>query len=319
MGIIHKARRILKRLNPIVSRKEVDALYALLYRLVNDLDNAADLSAIQTKEAFSSQWTDLKDGQYLLTDPWFKENVDRIIACEEIQIKPEWFRGKEILDAGCGNGRWTYGFAKLGANVTCVDINQSAIDETAAALSEFNDVKKTFVVSPLEEISSKLEGKMFDLVFSWGVLHHCRSFNRSLGEIIKLVDQKGVLYLYIYGRESLSLEDDLEFFKDKIIYNTMSSDEEKYRFLLKKAKGDKNLIHNLHDIYAPLVNRRLEYNYVFSFLEKYGFKDIVRTIDHTELFIRAFREGSENYYKEWVLPGKKAPYWFQHHADSPVG
>lgn len=316
MNIIRSARKALRRLNPLASKKEVDALYALLYRLIHDLDNSVDLSALQTKEAFSRQREDYREGQYLLTDPWFKENVDRIIACEEIQIKPEWFKGKEVLDAGCGNGRWAYGFAKLGANVTCVDINQSAIDETAAALSEFKDIRKTFVVSPLEEVGRKLEGKAFDLVFSWGVLHHCRSFNRSLGEIISLLNPEGVLYLYIYGRESLSLEDDLEFFKEKIAYNMLGSDEEKYRFLLKKAKGDRKLVHNLHDIYAPLVNRRLEYDYIVSFLQNSGFKDIVRTIDHTELFVRAFREKSSQYYGQWVLPKKNAPYWFQHHAGS---
>ena len=63
------------------------------------------------------------EGGVLLSDPWFRENVTRILTEEELQIRPEWFAGKRVLDAGCGRGRWSYGFASLGTDVTSVDVN----------------------------------------------------------------------------------------------------------------------------------------------------------------------------------------------------
>lgn len=302
----------LRAINPIRQQREIDTLYTLLYKLTHDLENALDLSATQTQEAFASQWTNLKAGNYLLTDPWFKENVDRILSEEEIQIKPEWFKGKEILDVGCGNGRWSYGFAKLGANITAVDINQVAVQEARQAVAHFN-VNKDFYISAVEELSHTIPLKQYDLVFSWGVLHHCRSFNQALAEIIKFVKPDGILYLYLYGRESLPYTSDIELFKERIRYNSLLTEADKYEFLLKKAGNDPQAVHNYHDIFAPIINRRLEFDHVKHLLEEQGFADITRTIAYTELFVRAIKGHAAEYYEQWILPKKSPPYWFQHH------
>lgn len=280
---------------------------------MHDLEDSLDLSSMKTYDAFSKQWKEHEEGKYLLSDPWFKDNVARILFEEEIQIKKEWFKEKNVLDAGCGNGRWTYGFAELGANITAIDISQIAIEKTKTAVKD-HKVRKEFVVSPLETLSKSLSPtNKYDLVFSWGVLHHAKSFNKSLKEIIQYVKEDGILYLYLYGRESISYEDDIELFKERILYNSLPTEKDKIDFLLKKAKGNKSIIHNLHDIYAPLVNRRLEFETVKISLEDCGFKDIVRTIDHTELFIRALKGNVSKYYENWLLPKKKPPYWFLHH------
>ena len=289
--------------------KEVDALYRLLYQLVHDKEQSLDLSSAQTQSAFASQWKDLPRGNALLSDPWFKDNVTRILTEEEILLKPEWFKGKEVLDAGCGNGRWSYGLAKLGANITAVDVNQVALDETKKALQEFT-VRKEFIHSPLEKLSEKLHDKKFDLVFSWGVVHHCRSFNQSLHQLTQRVKEGGVLYLYLYGRESIPYEADLALFKERVIYNSLSTPEDKMAFLLKKSRGDMAKVHIHHDNYAPLFNRRLTFDEVKSFLEGQGFTGIERTIDHSELFIRAFKGDGQQLHSS-KLPKKKSPFWFE--------
>ena len=162
-------------------------------------------------------------------------------------------------------------------------------------------------------MSKNLPAKKYDLVFCWGVIHHCKSFNKSLKELLKFVKKDGILYLYLYGRDSLDYNTDVDLFKSRIMYNVLPTKEDKYKFLLKKARGNKDKVHNFHDIYSPLINRRLEYKYVKDFLKSEGFEDIVRTIDHTELFIRAIKGNAKDYYKKYILPKKKAPYWFEHH------
>jgi 2-polyprenyl-3-methyl-5-hydroxy-6-metoxy-1,4-benzoquinol methylase len=293
-------------------RRNVNSLYHILYNLVHDLDNSLDISSKQTQSAFSKQWDTYKDGKGILSDEWFKANVCNILTEEEIQIKPEWFKGKEVLDGGCGNGRWAYGMAKLGANVTCVDINESALRETELALKDFN-VNKTFIQSPLENLSENLGGKKFDMVFSWGVVHHCTSFNTSLRELTKHLKDDGILYLYLYGRESLPIEKDIKLFKQRVYYNSLD-EKGKYKFLYKKALGNPANLHIMHDIFAPLLNRRLEFDYLDSFLKKEGFIDVVRTLDHPELFIRAIKNNKEDYYKNWFLPKKQKPFWFERYT-----
>lgn len=292
-------------------QEEVDALYRVLYQLVHDWDEALVLPGLQTQQAFAKQWTDLPSGYYLLSDPWFRSNVARILSEEEIQIKREWFRGKDILDAGCGNGRWAFGFAELGANVTAVDVNEEATEATRNALASF-PVRKAFYVTPLESLSQHLGGQQYDLVFCWGVLHHCRSATRALAELIRHVKHGGLLYLYLYGRETMSLEEDLELFKLRLRFNLMSP-EAKHRFLYERAGGDEQLVHNLHDLYAPLINRRVEWAEIRRRLESAGLTQVTRTKQDTEVFVRAVNGSATEYEEKWFLPPRQPPYWFHHH------
>ncbi len=293
-------------------RREMDALYSLLYHVVHDLDASPSLAAVQTRVAFTRQWQQLKAGQYLLSDPWFKDNVARILCEQEIQVQPDWFIGKDVLDAGCGNGRWSYGLAKLGAHVTALDASPVAIEETRHALAEFT-TPKYFAVTPLENLSKALpQEKRFDLVFCWGVAHHCQRFNQVLDELTRLVKDGGLLYLYLYGRDSLSFHQDLALFKERVAYNSLPTEEDQYAFLLARAGGDPNKVHNLHDIFAPLINRRFTFEQIQAMLEPRGLSRIERTLEHSELFIRASK-GDPAGVERWLLPRAKPPYWFQHH------
>tara|TARA_Y100001968_G_scaffold332789_1_gene392263 strand:+ start:3321 stop:4262 length:942 start_codon:yes stop_codon:yes gene_type:complete len=299
--------KVVKRL---ILRKsgQTDVLYRLLYNLVHDKTESLELTGTQTVKSFSKQWDTYKEGRALLTDPKFKNNVTKILCKEELLVDESWFKGKKVLDAGCGNGRWSYGFAKMGADITCIDINQSAIEETKKALVSFN-VNKTFIQTSLEDLPNHLNDETFDLVFSWGVLHHTKKFNQSFENICRYCKEQGLLYLYLYGRESISYDKDIKFFKERIYYNSLISEEEKYKFLLEKACGNKEQIHNFHDEYAPLINRRLMFNEIKEFLKKRDFINIIRTIDHTELFVRAQKKTTNNDIP--FLQPKKPPYWFQ--------
>jgi 2-polyprenyl-3-methyl-5-hydroxy-6-metoxy-1,4-benzoquinol methylase len=258
-------------------RRDVDALYRVLYDEVHDLDHAREIKGSETARAFGRQWADLPEGEYLLSDPWFKEHVDRILSEQELLLDRAWFEGKSVLDAGCGNGRWSYGLSKLGANVTCADINESAIGATRAALAEFSNTQR-FVQTPLEELGKHTEPGGYDLVFCWGVAHHCVGFNTVLDQLADAVATGGVLYLYLYGREAVPMAEDLKIFKDRVAYNVLMDDAQRERFLLSKVDGDRNQIHNAHDVYAPLINRRFTFQETVEMLAERGFTQCVRTL-----------------------------------------
>jgi ubiquinone/menaquinone biosynthesis C-methylase UbiE len=291
-------------------KKEIDALYKLLYNQVHDLDNTMSFSAAQTVGAFSFQWSDLKDGEAMLSDKWFKENVTNIISERETLIKKEWFKGKDIIDCGCGGGRWSYGLAQLGANITAVDINTSALEATRDAIKDI-PVKKEFIQTPIEELTKHIpEGRKFDMVWSWGVLHHCGSFNTAFREVMSLVKDGGFIHLYLYGRESLPFDEDINLFKNRVYYNTLPSYAEKEKFLIDKANGDKTRLHQNHDIYSPLLNRRLDYSYVKKMLEDNGFTDVTRTIQNGEITVRAVKGAMRPEDRDMLLHPASNPAWY---------
>ena len=80
----------------------------------------------QTLASFDYQWGEIPSGDAMLSDPWFVENADRILADELLGVDRRWFRGREALDAGCGGGRWSYALLRLGCRVTAVDFSPRA-------------------------------------------------------------------------------------------------------------------------------------------------------------------------------------------------
>lgn len=120
------------------------------------------------------------------SDEWFVENVCQIITDEMLCISPEWFNNRCVLDAGCGIGRWALGFLRLGRRVTAVDYSQHALDRMQDYMSQFfpaglGDRLQTLRVNLLEPPTEPL-AQSFDVVFSFGVLHHTGEHPAGAGQ-----------------------------------------------------------------------------------------------------------------------------------------
>ena len=66
-----------------------------------------------TRDSFDYQWRNLPEGEAMPSNPAWKSEVGKTI-CRFADFPEEWFIGKKVMDAGCGLGRWTYGFGTLG-------------------------------------------------------------------------------------------------------------------------------------------------------------------------------------------------------------
>lgn len=114
------------------------------------------------------------------------------------------FDGRRFLDVGFGQGLALYLAAERGAVVTGIDIdegNLKALQNTGQLFSgvEVNDVRIGSILDDDLVASLKMDGG-FDIVHSWGVLHHTGSLWKAIDNVSKLVAPGGQLIIAIYNR-----------------------------------------------------------------------------------------------------------------------
>jgi len=109
--------------------------------------------------------------------------------------------GKRVLDVGCGNGYVTCEFAEAGAEVTSVDITDKAVELTKARLA-FRRLSADVNQGDAEALP--FEDEAFDIVVSFGVIHHTPNTEQAVSELVRVLKPDGRLLLMLYHRSSFS-------------------------------------------------------------------------------------------------------------------
>jgi SAM-dependent methyltransferase len=105
-------------------------------------------------------------------------------------------RGATVLDAGCGSGRLTRQIAEHGARIVIgVDINE-AVNEAYAFC---RDVPNVHIVQG-NIFSLPLKQRVFDVVWSQGVIHHTPDAKGAHRALSRHVTAGGVFYVWVYAR-----------------------------------------------------------------------------------------------------------------------
>jgi ubiquinone/menaquinone biosynthesis C-methylase UbiE len=115
----------------------------------------------------------------------------------------ERWKGKRVLEIGCGIGTDTMGFARAGAKVTAVDLSEESLAVARQRASVFGLADHvTFYQADAEHLSETVPVETYDLVYSFGVLHHTPCPSNAIREIRKYLGPRGVLKLMVYHRHS---------------------------------------------------------------------------------------------------------------------
>lgn len=109
------------------------------------------------------------------------------------------FRGKKVLDAGCGNGYVLWRYALEGARVTGIDLTETAVSISRKRFA-LAGLPGNFLVGNAETLP--FEDGTFDCVCSMGVLHHTPDTARAMGEVHRVLKRGGRLIVMFYHRNS---------------------------------------------------------------------------------------------------------------------
>ena len=226
----------------------------------------------QTRASFDFQWDQMPTGRALPSDPEFMAGLEDQLAAM-IRVPRDWFAGKQVVDIGCGLGRYSFGMLKLGARVTSCDQSEAALRRTAELCREFGDRSALKRVDLLEWDDTA----EYDLAFSFGVVHHTGNTYLAIENVCRKVKPGGRLFLMIYGvpetRPAFLEVNEYERIAEEI--RGLSFGERKA--LLEQRFG-KDGAHGWFDATSPRINDRLTLEEIVDLLTELGFHRIHRVV-----------------------------------------
>lgn len=163
------------------------------YKVARGVPRFADLAKVEedkaeTAENFGWQWT-----HFTQEDPKY---VDQFLGWIQ-PVKPSFFKGKVVLEGGCGKGRHTKLAAEWGAR-DVVGIDLGAGVESAFGLTR--DLPNAHIVQC--DIFKLPFKRVFDHAFSVGVLHHTPDPKAAFISLAGKVRKGGHISAWVYGAEN---------------------------------------------------------------------------------------------------------------------
>jgi SAM-dependent methyltransferase len=113
---------------------------------------------------------------------------------------PLW-SGKRVLEVGCGIGTDAVNFARAGAIYHGVELSRESMALARTRFRVFGLLGSFLNVSG-EELASAFAADYFDLVYSFGVIHHTPNQRGMVEQIRKVVRSDGVFKFMVYAKNS---------------------------------------------------------------------------------------------------------------------
>ena len=109
-------------------------------------------------------------------------------------------RGRRVLEIGVGLGADHEQFAISGAELSGIDLTERAVRHVAGRFAQLG-LRSDLRVADAENLP--FDDASFDVVYSWGVLHHSPDTPRAVREVQRVLRPGGQARVMIYHRASL--------------------------------------------------------------------------------------------------------------------
>lgn len=114
-------------------------------------------------------------------------------------VKFNQYKGKKILEIGCGVGTDLRQFARGGGETVGIDLSKNSIKLANQGFKE-SGYQGNFMVGDGENLGFK--DHSFDLVYSFGVLHHTPNTQKAIDEIYRVLKPNGEAIIMLYYKNS---------------------------------------------------------------------------------------------------------------------
>lgn len=131
-------------------------------------------------------------------------NEDRISHAKRSlchMLEADDLRGRSFLDVGSGSGLFSLAARRLGARVYSFDYDPKSVACTRELKRRYFPDDPEWTVAEGSVLDGDYVGCLgrFDVVYSWGVLHHSGAMWRAMENVVPLVNDGGKLFIAIYN------------------------------------------------------------------------------------------------------------------------
>ncbi len=143
--------------------------------------------------SFGKNWRDFAD---TITE----ESIQKAMVDIEKWLGREKVNDKTVLDIGSGSGIHSLCFYLLGAKeIFSLDVDPYSVESTKLLRQKAgNPPNWTVTEASILDRTFVGELKEYELVYSWGVLHHTGSMWEAIRNVGALVKKDGILWIAIY-------------------------------------------------------------------------------------------------------------------------
>lgn len=218
------------------------------------------------------------------TKEYFNEVERKKFTAEPHILKftnfPEW-EGKKVLEIGCGLATVGANFSFHGADYTGVELSEESLSLAKKRFEVFEQTGR-FYSGNAEELSSFVPVEIYDLIYSFGVIHHSPQPEKIISEIKKYMNGNSVLKIMLYAKDS---------WKNYMIESGLDQPEAQYGCPIVNTYSKQDVV-ELLDGYEVLS---IEQDHIFPYqVEPYKRGEYIKQTWFEEMPLEMFRTLEKN-------------------------
>lgn len=159
------------------------------------------------KKDIKNYWTKNVPGLDVVSAQYSPEDKEFYLAADAHRYKYDAYipalldsfaqKGRRVLEIGCGMGTDSRYISKKGCNITSLDLSYDNVLYATKGMRLFQ-LNNTGVNADAENLPFK--DNSFDVVYSFGVLHHTPDTQKAINEVKRVLKPKGQAVIMLYHK-----------------------------------------------------------------------------------------------------------------------
>jgi 2-polyprenyl-3-methyl-5-hydroxy-6-metoxy-1,4-benzoquinol methylase len=152
------------------------------------------------------------DERFKFGDNWMQflsllteERINEAKSSLQCMLEVDSLDGMTFVDVGSGSGLFSLAARSLGASVYSFDYDRQSVACTQELKRRYFELDARWVIEEGSVLDEKFLGRLgqYDVVYSWGVLHHTGRMWKALENVTYLVKPKGTVFIAIYNKQPI--------------------------------------------------------------------------------------------------------------------